>query len=343
MKLLEDIKKLPSNALFFGVALFLMAIAVCHVLSFTWAARQDYAFGYIVPIFVLYILYDRWPKISGYLLGNSRDTVDLGSWKNSKPVGVAYSFLFGSMLFCGLLTFLFFAVFYLLTKNKGAPAFGFTFAFSFTFFAMAYWVSGSDALGNKKSPSQRLGFTKLFIFPAFIWILAAPMASKVEEIISLWLLSIVADISYGVMDGLGYMVTLRGNVIEFPKGSIGVADACSGIRSLMACLFAGSFLSAAMLDKFWKKFLLVAMAMVFAFLNNLIRALFLAFWAYENGPDAISGAVHDTAGYLILGMTVVELLVLVSIFNINPIPKEFRDTSKNSDSDGAEALPDDGN
>ncbi|MFR6034836.1 MAG: archaeosortase/exosortase family protein [Bacilli bacterium] len=32
------------------------------------------------------------------------------------------------------------------------------------------------------------------------------------------------------MDFLGYIVTLRGNVIEFPSGSVGVADACSGIK-----------------------------------------------------------------------------------------------------------------
>lgn len=335
MKFLEEIKKYPSHVLFFAFSLLMMAVAVCHVLSFTWAARQDYSFGYMVPIFVLYVLYDRWSKISGYLLGTSHEAADLDSWKNSSFLRWLSNFFFGSMLFCGLLTFLFFATFYMLTKNKGAPAFGLTFAFSFTFLAMAYWSSGTDALGNRKSLSQRINFVKLFIFPCFIWIIAAPMINKVEEIISLWLLSIVADITYGTMDALGYMVTLRGNVIEFPNGSVGVADACSGIRSLVACIFAGSFLATVMLNKFWKKILLVGMSMVFAFLNNLLRAMFLAFWAYENGAESISGAVHDTAGYVILGMTVVELLILVSIFNINPVPSEFRNkTSSQLEDDG---------
>lgn len=70
---------------------------------------------------------------------------------------------------------------------------------------------------------------------------------------------------------------------------------------------------------------MVFASMCCAFLNNLIRALFLGIWAYENGPDSISGTVHDTAGYIILFMTVVELMMLLPIFQLNPIPPEFRE------------------
>ena len=127
------------------------------------------------------------------------------------------------------------------------------------------------------------------------------------------------------MDFFGYVVELRGNTISFPKGSVGVAEACSGIRSLTACLFAGSFLATVFLNKLWKKITMVFASMCCAFLNNLIRALFLGIWAYENGPDSISGTVHDTAGYIILFMTVVELMMLLPIFQLNPIPPEFRE------------------
>ena len=69
---------------------------------------------------------------------------------------------------------------------------------------------------------------------------------------------------------------------------------------------------------------MVALSMVFAFINNIIRAMFLSFWAYTNGPDSISGFVHDAAGYFVMGMTVICLLILMPLFTINPVPKEFR-------------------
>ena len=97
---------------------------------------------------------------------------------------------------------------------------------------------------------------------------------------------------------------------------VGVEQACSGIRSLTGCLFAGSFLAAVFLDKLWKKAALVAAAMVFAFLTNLLRSLFLTSWAYRYGHEAIEGTVHDIAGFSILGLTVVGLLLLLPLFQI---------------------------
>jgi exosortase len=117
-------------------------------------------------------------------------------------------------------------------------------------------------------------------------------------------------------DLLGYPLEQQGNVLLLPKGSVGVADACSGIRSLTACLFAGSFLGATFFEEFWKKVVLVGASMFFAFLMNLGRSLFLTAWAYAHGPDAINGTVHDVAGYAVLGLTCAGLLALVPILNL---------------------------
>ena len=57
---------------------------------------------------------------------------------------------------------------------------------------------------------------------------------------------------FTVFSLLGYPLIQEGNVLVLPLGQVGVADACSGIRSLTGCLFAGSFLAAVFLDKFWK-------------------------------------------------------------------------------------------
>ena len=123
-------------------------------------------------------------------------------------------------------------------------------------------------------------------------------------------------------------------MLILPQGEVGVEEACSGIRSLTACLFAGSFLAAVFLDRYWKKVLLVVAAMGFAVLTNLIRSIFLTLWAYYHGSQAIDehwvlpllgdiGSVHDVTGMAILGVTCIGLICLLPIFNFKL--KDFDD------------------
>jgi len=105
-------------------------------------------------------------------------------------------------------------------------------------------------------------------------------------------------------------------VLVLPSGLVGVEDACSGIRSLTGCLFAGSCLAAVFVERLWRKVLLVAVAMLLAMLTNLARSLFLTAWAYHYGPDAIAGTVHDVAGYAVLGLTVAGLLGVLPLLNL---------------------------
>jgi exosortase len=163
----------------------------------------------------------------------------------------------------------------------------------------------------------RVRLVSFFVFPSLVWLVSAPMVSVIENNLSLFLLNRVAAVVFFVFDTLGLTIEQQGNVLKLPLGDVGVADACSGIRSFTACLFAGSFLASVFLDRLWKKVGLVASAIGFAFLTNLMRGLFLTAWAYAYGPEAIEGTVHDVAGYAVLGLTVVGLLCLLPVFNLN--------------------------
>ena len=313
------INKMPKEVWVGAFAVLVMGCILTFFLSETWATRQDYSFGYLMPIFALYVIFDRKEKVFAYF-----SNVGLTSKPKYSLANLIADAFFGGMLFCGLAVFFLFAFMLIAAQESGSLAFPITFGFSFSFIAMAYFA----AARKPSTIKERLGFVCLFIFPAFAWLISAPLFSSVENLISLFLLSKVAKIVYAVMTWLGYVVELNGNSLTFPNGSVGVADACSGIRSLTACLFAGSFLAAVFLDKFWKKVLLVLVSMCLAFFNNILRALFLSFWAYQNGPESISGFVHDAAGYFVLGMTVVGLLVLLPIFQFSRVPPGFKEESE---------------
>ena len=138
--------------------------------------------------------------------------------------------------------------------------------------------------------------------------------TAVENALSLFLLRKVVAVVSAAFSVLGLPLIRQGNVLILPHGQVGVADACSGIRSLTGCLFAGTFLAAVFLDRFWKKVLLVAAAMGLAFLTNLARSLFLTAWAYAYGSEAIEGTLHDATGYAVLGLTSLGLFCMLPLF-----------------------------
>jgi len=282
--------------------------------SHWWRTKEDYGFGWLVPLFVVYVVYDRWPHIVAAL----DDCAAPNSPRASGGHKWALWFLVGGALLWGVLWFLL-GAFYRAGAGSSQPG---TLAITMGAAAIILPLLFLNA-PETGSPApaalwddRRVRLTLFLAFPALVWLVSAPLVSAIESQLSLFLLRKVVTVVFFVFDVLGLPIEQQGNVLVLPLGRVGVAEACSGIRSLTGCLFAGSFLAAVFLDRFWKKAVLVGAALVLAFLTNLARSLFLTAWAYQRGPAAIEGTVHDVAGYAVLGLTVVGLLCLLPVFNL---------------------------
>lgn len=304
--------------------------------SHWWSRKEDYSFGWLVPLFTAYVVYDRWPQILARLREAEAGPAS-ARWVRWTLNTAASLGLLGGALFFLL------GAFYRAGAGTSQPG---TFALTLGMVAIVlpliYFNApseasarngalGAEASAKAAAPVSHQGFTALFadarfrvaalfIFPVLVWLISAPLVSAIESQISLFLLRKVVTVVAFTFDMLGFPLEQQGNVLMLPKGPVGVADACSGIRSLTACLFAGSFLGATFFTETWKKVTLVVAAMFFAFLMNLGRSLFLTGWAYAYGPDAINGTVHDAAGYAVLGLTCVGLLLLVPLLNLKLAP-----------------------
>jgi exosortase len=279
-----------------------------------WYTKEEYSFGWLVPAFVAFVVHDRWPRIvaaaAACAAEGSLRAAGWQKWVLRLMVGASIA-MGGAMFVVGAL--------YRAGAGPSQPG---TLAISLG----AAGILLPLLLLNSPAPvvsvpgglwsDARLRLVQWFVFPVLVWLVSAPMVSAVESRLSLVLLhQVVNVVSFG-FNLLGLPIEQQGNVLVLPTGNVGVEDACSGIRSLTACLFAGSFLSAVFLEKLWKKVALVVAAMGFAFFTNLIRSLFLTGWAYRYGPHAIEGTVHDAAGYSVLGLTVIGLLCLLPLLNL---------------------------
>lgn len=328
-KTLKDIS-LPVKALAF-LTIGLAAILV-YDQSFYWRKIEDYSFGYFVPLFAIYVIYDRWPKISAYLLGSQRDpnvsSPQPGTGERLLNVLVPLGMVIGLMVF---------ALGGLIRASQGPMYLSsllLCIGLATYVLGTAYIASESDVNGRTYSLRERLRFSFLFTFPALVWVISGPMVEFFASDLSLFLQGMVANVVYHVFNLLGMPIFLEGSVLVMANGQVGVADACTGIRSLTGCIFAGCFLAAVFLDKLWKKVLLVVMAIVLAVVTNLMRGLFLTGWAYRYGSDAIEGSVHDITGYAVLGLTTVFLLLLLPLFQLKLLPEDDEDED-DTDSGGS--------
>jgi exosortase len=268
--------------------------------SHWWMLKDDYVFGWLVPLFAGYVVYERWPRVVALLGGKfSRETRE----RNVRVRFVALLAVVGGGIF-----FLFGATMHA-AAGASYPA---SLALSL---GTAGAVLGTVAWAAEQEGVAGWSVARVFVFPALVWLISAPMISAIENALSLFLLGKITSVVFFVFESLGMAIEQQGNVLVLPLGEVGVAEACSGIRSLMGCLFAGSFLGAMCFEQLWKKVTLLAAASVFALSMNLIRSLFLTGWAYEYGPEAIEGRFHDWTGFAVIGVTTLGLLGLTQMLN----------------------------
>lgn len=316
-KLFSALKELTAPQRVAAALLCVFAGFVAYDQMYYWLNREDYEFGFLVGFFVLYVVYDRWPRIRALAVGTPGEPPAPADplWKRALAGTFFYALTLGALPMLALGAFL-----RLVTGVNENSSVLLTLGFGFFCVGIVYCVGDVNAQGRALSVRERMRLCGLFIFPAFIWIISAPLLILFEARVKVTLLNVVTTVVFGIFDFLGYPIMQEGNVLQLPMGAVGVADACSGIRSLTGCIFAGAFLAAVYFNTWGKKLLLIFLGAALAVFTNILRSLFLTAWAYAYGPDAIEGTVHDVTGYAVLGVTCVLLLILVHLINHPWIP-----------------------
>jgi exosortase len=140
---------------------------------------------------------------------------------------------------------------------------------------------------------------------AGLWLASAPIPPGTYTRLTLALQLWVSDNVLRALHLLGIAAAQHGNIIELARTSVGIEEACSGVRSLISCLYAALFFSGFLVRRPWARALLIALAAPLALGMNFARSLTLTLLA--NAGIDIAGPWHDFTGYAILGVTAVLL------------------------------------
>lgn len=146
-----------------------------------------------------------------------------------------------------------------------------------------------------------------------LWLFCAPIPPGTYSRLTLGLQLWVTENVLRTLHVLGIAATRHGNVIELAQGAVGIEEACSGVRSLISCVFAGLFFSATLVRRPWARVLIIGLSTPLALLMNFIRSLTLTLLA-AHGTN-ISGTWHDATGFAVLGVTALVLAGLALILD----------------------------
>ncbi|MCK4622622.1 MAG: exosortase/archaeosortase family protein [Desulfuromonadales bacterium] len=156
---------------------------------------------------------------------------------------------------------------------------------------------------------------KEILFPYGYLFFMVPLPYVLYDNIAFPLKLLISKYSVLVMKAMSIPVLREGNVIHLVNTTLEVADACSGIRSIISLLA----LAAAMAyftQKGWlKRSVLIFLALPIAVLANAIRVIGTGILASRFGPEVAEGFFHEFAGMVIFGMAMVMLVFSATILN----------------------------
>ncbi len=165
--------------------------------------------------------------------------------------------------------------------------------------ASLLWLRGPAALRAMAFPVAYL----LFMVPL-------PEPWVAPTIVRLRLFVTTAAVS--LLHGLGIPVLREGNSILLPGGeSLFVADACSGVTSLLTLLPLAVLVAFLTERDGWRRAVLIASVVPIALGFNLFRVLATVLAAQQIGVErATAGALHEAAGLLVYAAGCVALLAV---------------------------------
>jgi exosortase len=140
---------------------------------------------------------------------------------------------------------------------------------------------------------------RALLFPLAFLLFMIPLPSIVFYAITFPLQGIAAEQAAWTLDLLGVPVLLDGNIIHLSQISLGVTEACSGIRSLISLLAGAAAWAYLMLPAGWLSVLFVAAAVPITILANAARVVATGLIGQWFGVEYASGFFHEFAGWVV--------------------------------------------
>lgn len=149
---------------------------------------------------------------------------------------------------------------------------------------------------------------RLLLLPLGYLFFTVPIPYIIYDAVAFPLKLFITKYSVVMLKLFGIIVWREGNIIMFPNIELEVADACSGIRSLVSLVALGVAFAYVTQDRNWKRVVLVASAIPVSVFANGVRVVSTGVLAQYWGAKAAEGFFHEFAGIAVFALAIALLV-----------------------------------
>ncbi len=255
------------SAVFFVAAVLGTLVIIGLPFASAWNESPDLGHGWALPWLIGWLLWERRAAMVSLQTGR----LPWYAWLGLAGLG-------GGVFFVRLL----------LGSYPLLPTALWTLGLMFTAFAL----SATALIGGAKA-------VRALAMPVALVLTGLPWPSAMENAVVLPLRELLTTITVETLNIAGVPSLANGTVIQIPGGTVGVDEACGGMRSLQASTMIALFVGEAAWLHWRRRFALIGLAVATAVLGNLFRVGLLTCAAHTGGEVRLN-AWHDSVGYLAL-------------------------------------------
>lgn len=150
---------------------------------------------------------------------------------------------------------------------------------------------------------------RILAFPLLFLFLMVPLPQSLANQITFPLQLIATDLAMEPLYWLHIPAYREGNIIHMAGHELLVAQACSGLRSVMALGTLGVVFAYFFRKSFWERAILILSTIPIAILVNAFRVALTGVLTHNLGPEAADGWIHQTEGFFTFGLAFALLLL----------------------------------
>jgi exosortase len=157
-------------------------------------------------------------------------------------------------------------------------------------------------------------YASALALPLGFLLFMVPLPQLIFNAVALPLQLFASQLAISVLQAVNLPALREGNVILLPNAALEVAEACSGLRSMISLGATSVLLAVLSVRGTWWRVALVASSVVMAVLANGARIAGTGLLAYRYGPTAAEGFFHGFSGWIVFASAVAGLVLEAGLF-----------------------------
>ena len=151
---------------------------------------------------------------------------------------------------------------------------------------------------------------RLLFFPLAFMLLMIPLPAIIFNKIAFPLQLLASHVGEYTISSLDIPILREGNVLILANATLEVAEACSGIRSLVSLFTLGLVFGYFVDRRFWVRAVIALSAVPVAILANGLRVASAGVAAYNFGSAGVEGLFHEFSGWVVFVLAFLMMFAL---------------------------------